>query len=158
MLPLLPLIFSAEHQPKFLSYLAIPGLAWIWLFPVSMFFYLLIFNNYNDKEYPFLEVIRQECPDKSLHAGPFFPNVYLETGKLSATSFDILITGHQTEVQFNQARAQLEAETPGCAVTAYPNSLERFRHNQDNPVDRFIKENYDAIFFEGPITVWRLRS
>lgn len=158
MLPLFPLIFSAEHRPKFLSYLAIPGFAWIWLFPVSVFFYLLIFNNYNYKEYPFLEVIRRECPGKTLHAGPFIPNVYLETDKLSATSFDILITGHQTEAQFNQARAQLEANAPGCAVTAYPGSLERFRHNQDNPVDRFIKENYEAIFFEGPITVWRLRS
>ncbi len=158
LIPLLPLIFTAAYRPKFLAYLAAPGLIWIWLWPVSVFFSFLIFNHSFVGDYAFLEVVRRECPGKFLHAGPFLPNVYLETGKLSVTAFDILITGHQTEVQFIQARAQLEAETPSCAVTAYPHSLERFRHNQDNPVDKFIQEHYEAIFFEGPITVWRLRS
>jgi hypothetical protein len=137
------------------SWLSLGILSYLWLWPVSIFFAFLLFNFSFSAPYPFLDYIRRECPGEYLHVGPFLPGVYLETGKLSATSFDILITGHQTEPQFIQAAAQLKAAPPSCAVTVFSPSLRRFRHDINNPVDVFIRDNYQPVFFDGAITVWR---
>ena len=102
-----------------------------------------------------MDYVRKECPGKYLHVGPFLPNVYLETGKISATAFDILITGHQTPAQFAAAAAQLADNPPACAVIANPESLSRFRHKTDNPVDNFIRANYRLVLNDGSVSVWR---
>ncbi len=160
LIPLLPALmdFSRKGWPRLWRISAISGLSWLWLWPTSVFIAFYLFNFSSISSYSFLDYVRRECPGKYLHVGPFLPNIYFETGKLSATSFDILITGHQTEAQFIQASQELAAITPVCAVTAYPYSLERFRHNQDNPVDNYIKDNYQAVYKEGPVTVWRVDS
>jgi len=160
LLPMLPDLLDKLNNPagRCRRVLAISGLTWLWLWPVSHFLAFFFFNFSFTKDYPFLDYIRRECPGQYLQVGPFLPNVYLETGKLSATSFDILITGHQTAEQFAQAAAQLEVNQPVCAVTAYPASLSRFRHQLDNPVDNFIRANYQPVFTEGSITVWKYRN
>ncbi|MDD3285722.1 MAG: hypothetical protein PHG95_03795 [Patescibacteria group bacterium] len=160
LLPILPDLLDRLGQQTgfYRRVLALSGLAWLWLWPVSYFLAFLFFNFSLTKDYPFLDYVRQECPGQYLQVGPFLPNVYFETGKLSATSFDILITGHQTDAQFKRAAAQLELNRPSCAITAYPASLSRFRHQLDNPVDNFIRENYQPAFTEGQITVWKYRE
>ncbi len=160
LIPLLPALmdFSSKDWSRLWRIIALSGLSWLWLWPTSVFIAFYLFNFSSISSYGFLDYVRRECPGKYLHVGPFLPNIYLEVGKLSATSFDILITGHQTEAQFIQAGKELAEITPICAVTAYPYSLERFRHNQDNPVDNYIKENYQAVYQEGPVTVWRISS
>lgn len=157
LIPLLPDLLKINHNfwSKIHRLLASAGLIWLWLWPVSVFFSFIIFNFSFSRNYFFLDYIRRECPGKYLQVGPFLPNVYLETGKLSATAFDILVTGHQTPGQFAEAALQLQINQPSCAVTAYPQSLSRFNHQLDNPVDNFIRANYKIVFTEGPVNVWR---
>lgn len=157
MIPLLPTLldFSVRGCSRWLKVIAISGLSWLWLWPTSVFIAFYLFNFTSISSYGFLDYVRRECPGKYLHVGPFLPNVYFETNKLSATSFDILITGHQTEAQFLLASQELAASSPVCALTAYPYSLERFHHNQNNPVDNFIRDHYQPVYKEGPVTVWK---
>lgn len=156
-IPLLPVLinFSAKGWPRFWRIISFSGLAIIWLWPASMFIVLSHYNVYSVSAYGFLNYIRQECPGKYLQVGPFLPNIYFETGKLSATSFDILITGQQTAAQFSLAGEQLAKVAPACAVTIYPNSLKRFQYNRDNPVDNYIKDHYQAVYTEDSVTVWK---
>jgi len=90
----------------------------------------------------FISTIKNACADPYLYVGPFMPGLYFESGKLSATPFDILITGQQTESQFVLARKFLESRRPECAILIFPQSLKRFHYNQDNPVDSYIRDNY----------------
>lgn len=155
--PLLPdlFIFGGTILDKAFRCLVLGGLSWLWLWPLSVFFAFLFFNFSFSRDYYFLDYVRKECPGKYLHVGPFLPNVYLETGKISTTAFDILITGHQTPAQFAAAAAQLADNPPACAVIANPESLSRFRHKTDNPVDNFIRVNYRLVLNDGPVSVWR---
>lgn len=91
------------------------------------------------------ELVSENCPGKYLFVGPFFPDFYFKTKKLNSTPFDILITGHQTEEQFQLALQALKDNPPACAVLIYPLFLERFHHNKNNPVETYIRNNYDLI-------------
>jgi len=90
----------------------------------------------------FIKTIKNNCSGAYLYVGPFMPGLYFESGKLSATPFDILITGQQTESQFISAREFLESRQPNCAILIFPQSLKRFHYNQNNPVDSYIRDNY----------------
>jgi len=160
LIPLLPVLlnFSDKRWPRAWRILSLSGMALIWLWPASMFVILDRYYVYNISAYHFLDYIRQECPGKYLQVGPFLPNIYFETGKLSATSFDILITGQQTPAQFALAGKQLAEVVPACAVTAYPDSLQRFQYNRDNPVDNYIADHYQAVYIEDSVTVWKNKS
>mgnify|MGYP001308315820 CR=1 FL=1 len=157
LVPLLPEIICVNSVGwrRLARVIAVVILIWMWLWPVISRFATLPFGFFNNIKNQSLEYVRRECAGKTLQAGPFFPNFYLETGKLSATSFDVLITGHQTPEQFILARRQLEAAPPDCAVTYYPKFLVRFHHNQNNPVENFIRDNYHPVFVDGVTTVWK---
>ena len=159
LLPLLPgLTMKLTGTRRHSRIIVIICLAWLWCWPVMIFFSSFNGSFIHRRDYLFLEFIRRECPGKYLHVGPFLPNIYPETRKLSATSFDFLITGQQTPAQFQVARLQLEASRPACVVTFFPPSLKRFKYQSDNLVDSFIKDNYRPVYHEKFITVWRYQG
>ena len=89
-----------------------------------------------------LDGINYFCPGaKTFYAGPFLPSVYFETRTLSTTPYSFLITNQQTEAQFSEAAEKLKASPPDCAVLDY-DIVNKFSHDQNNPVDKFIKINY----------------
>jgi len=94
----------------------------------------------------FIAYIQENCHSPYLFVGPFFPNLYFESGKVNATSFDILISGHQTEEQFASALGDLAENRPDCAILAYADPLQRFRHKRDNVVESYIRREYDLVF------------
>ncbi|MCG2701240.1 hypothetical protein L6267_03680 [Candidatus Parcubacteria bacterium] len=109
---------------------------------------------YSVKNHEILRFINQNCPGKYIYAGPFIPNFYFEAKKLNSTPYSILITNHQTEKQFIEARKYLEKNNPSCAVLNYGLS-KKFNHDKNNPVDSYILKNYLPVFSSGGATVYK---
>jgi len=93
-----------------------------------------------------IKFISDNCPGKYLYAGPFAPNLYFETRKLNATPYSLLLTAQQTPEQFANALRSLQENNPGCAVLAYTPAFDRFRHDRDNVLEKYIRDNYSLIY------------
>jgi hypothetical protein len=104
---------------------------------------------------PLLEYIDGHCT--SLYAGPWIPGLYFETRRTRPIRYPWLITGLHNERQFLDAREQLEATPPQCAVIEYE-TVRKFGYDQDNPVDRFFRTRYAVGFSFGSFTVCTLRA
>lgn len=93
-------------------------------------------NNY------LINFIKNNCQATAqLYAGPFLPYLYFETLKRNPLPYSWLLTGLHTTEQFLTARQLLEKDPPACAVLNYQ-EVEKFNYNRNNPVDEFIKNNY----------------
>ncbi len=142
---LIPLILEQAYfmkKDRLLSYSLIAIYAVIIIIPacISLYFYPP-FSSIN--KLPTINYIKNYCSESPyIYAGPFNPGLYFETRKLNPTAYSILITGHQTPEQFNQAEKQLEKNRPGCAIINYV-TVEKFNYNKNNPVDNFILANYE---------------
>jgi hypothetical protein len=99
---------------------------------------------YSIKDSDLIVFIQQNCHDKYIYAGPFLPSIYFESKKLNPTPYFVLLTNHQTEEQFLKAKKSLEKNKPDCAIMDYK-MVKKFNHNQNNPVDNYIKDNYKLI-------------
>ena len=145
LLVLSPLIFekiSCDHSGK-LIYNLIPTAVILVIVVYSLLgTFKLCLDVFPEK---FIETIKKNCAGPYLYVGPFMPGLYFESGKLNATPFDIMITGQQTPAQFISARQSLEAIKPECAILIYAQSLRRFNHDQNNPVESYIRDNYLLI-------------
>ncbi|MGE5425501.1 MAG: ArnT family glycosyltransferase [Bacillota bacterium] len=156
LLPVLPMVVIGMTDRKTMwtwIYLAI--FACLFLYPVSRYASAALEPG---MEPGFIEYVKHNCPGAYLHAGPFFPNAYYETQKLSASSFDILITGHQTRAQFADAAAAIAEKMPICVVRSFSSSLHRFRYNSDNPVERLIDDKYEPVFEDAWVSVWKMKE
>jgi len=117
-----------------------------------MFLIDLVLNTPNfyswekNRNYELISYINSNCPGQYLYSGPFMPNLYFETKKLNVTPYSFLITQQQTPLQFIDALNNFKGRRPSCAVLVYPNSFARFRHNQNNILEKYIKENYGLIY------------
>lgn len=92
----------------------------------------------------------------SLYAGPFMPGMYYEARRLNPTPYPVLLTGLNTASQFARARAELQAVPPECAVVNYA-MVRRFNYDRNNPVDDFIRMNYEPFYAYQNVLVYRLR-
>ncbi len=140
---------------KFAYYYLITIIISLVLYPaidLMMFNFRPFWSNYNRGVFLFIE---NNCPGKYIYAGPFWPSVYFESRKLNATPYSWLITNHNTPEQFLEAQKYLAKNKPTCAVLVYPQSLKRFNHNQDNPVENFIRSNYHKILSEKNIFIYK---
>lgn len=104
---------------------------------------------------PLMEYIRNNC--ESFYAGPFLPGLYYEARRSNPTSFSVLLTKLNTDRQFARARAELQASPPRCAVTSYA-MVEKFGYERQNPVDEFIRLNYEFAYAWRDVHVHRLRG
>jgi len=102
-----------------------------------------------------IEKIKNECPGKYIYVGPFLPNIYFESGKIMATPYDILISTQYTTQQFLEAKNYMIKNQPSCAVLAYPNYLKRFRHDPNNAVENYIRDNYHKIWDDNEISIYK---
>jgi hypothetical protein len=104
---------------------------------------------------PLMAYVERNCP--SIYAGPFMPGLYYETRRVNPTAYSVLLTGLNTRRQFAQARVELEAAMPRCAVVNYA-MVKKFRYDENNPVDAFIRTNYEPTAGYGEVQVYRLRD
>lgn len=104
---------------------------------------------------PLLEYIDGHCA--SLYSGPWIPGLYFEARRIKPIRYPWLIAGFHNESQFLDARGQLEATPPQCAVSEYE-TVRKFGYDQNNPVDRFFRTRYAIGFHFGSFTVFTLRA
>lgn len=100
-------------------------------------------------------LIENNCPGQYIFAGPFFPNLYFITKKLNPSSYNILLTNHHTLQQFEEAVAQIQAKNISCGIFLLPPSLDKFNYNKDNPVYSFFEENYNSIYDQNYLTIFK---
>lgn len=131
----------------------ISGVVWV-VFIVSILFinyerFLLSWVSLNKFRNETAEMNKSNCPGEYLYSGPMMPEMYFETRKINATPHSVLITNLQTSDQFVEALNGIKHFNPSCAVLYYPKSLSRFKHNTNNLVENYIRENY--LLFDEPI-------
>jgi len=73
------------------------------------------------------------------------PSLYFEARKLNPSPYSFLVINHNTQEQFMEAKNCLEEYQPECAVLNYK-MVEKFNHDTNNPVDNYIKNNYQLVF------------
>ena len=124
-------------------------IVFIFILNIPTFSYLK--NNYKpfysckkNPDYQELMVyIEKKCEGKYIYSGPFLPNLYLETKKLSATPFGLLIENQSTDEQYNEALNYFKKNQPTCAVlNYYDNMYIKFNSTGNNVLENYIKNNY----------------
>ncbi len=154
-----PILFKNTKSIIRAASLLVAGvLFFICVFPLVNFLVFMpsfLFSN----ESAAINYIRKNCKDPGnyLYAGPFLPGLYFETGMMNPTPYSFLITNHQTESQFAEAKNILAKTRPRCAILNYT-MVKGFRYNQDNPVDGFIRDNYREVFREQDTLVYEINE
>jgi len=139
---------------KFTNYCLIAMITSLLIAPAldSFFFQLKPFYSASQEIFIFIE---KNCPGKYIYAGPFWPSIYFESRKLNATPYPWLITSFNTPEQFLNAQKNFKDNNPSCAILIYPKSLENFKHNPNNLVENYIRNNYHLIYFETNIYIYK---
>jgi len=134
--------------PLIICVLLIPSLFNIIYAPPFYFFY----------QSPKLSYINENCKNSEyIYAGPFMPGLYFAAKKNQPTPFSFLITNHQTEEQFLQAKKDLEAKKPICIIMDYE-MVEKFKYNRNNPVDQYIDNHYHLVKTINHTQIYKLNS
>lgn len=136
-------------------YLIISLIVIIIILPLILFIFYYPFF-YSIKNSKAISYIKNNCSGEYLYAGPFIPGIYFETRKLNPSPYSILITRHQTEKQFLDAREMIKKYQPFCAVLNYQ-IVAKFKHNKNNPVDNYVLNNYKLVFQKGDTLVYKLK-
>ncbi len=145
---LLPLVYERikilNKKLRHLNYLII-CIVFSLIIYTSLIHIICFTPMYSVKNSEIILFINKNCPGPYIYAGPYQPELYFETRKLNPTPYFALITSHQTQEQFIEAKNCLEKHQPECAVLNYK-MVAKFNHNNNNPVDNYIKNNYQLVF------------
>lgn len=109
-------------------------------------------NNARNNARKVLSFIQQLCP--TLYAGPFTPGLYFETRTINPTPYSVLLTGFNTQLQFEDAVRHLEKSKPKCAIIENNRISIKYHHTIDNPVEHFIQSNYKHAYNFGAIDLY----
>jgi len=149
-------IFNLHHYFKLALSFSIGMVIFLIVLPSLVFIAIICPPFSSIKDNAVLSYIKDNCPDeKDLYAGPFIPGLYFEARKLNFTPYPFLVTNHQTEEQFIEAKNLLVEYRPTCAVYNFE-MVKKFRYNKDNAVDNYIMNNYELAFEKNDILVYKL--
>lgn len=111
----------------------------------SIFYLFQTWRPFSSGKNPGLTYIKNNCVSPYLYTGPFAPNIYFETRKLSVSPYSFLISGQQSPTQFRETLAAIIKYQPDCALLLYPPSLNRFRQPTENIIDNYIRAHYRLV-------------
>jgi hypothetical protein len=111
----------------------------------------------NTRQYLVREVRATCAGSEYMYAGPFLPGWYFEVNKLNPTPYSVMLTGFNTAAQYDAAAKALARAAPPCALTDYA-MVAKFGHGLDNPVDRYLADQYTAVHTWGNLKLWRRRT
>ncbi len=139
---LLEKIITIKSWVKYLYLTFIVITIFLIVYPFLLFIYFNPPSSTKEKTLEITKFIKENCPEKNdLFAAPFIPGLYFETRKLNFTPYYLLMTGLQNEEIFNEVKNLIEINQPQCIVMNYQ-IVEKFNYSKDNPVDKYITENY----------------
>jgi hypothetical protein len=134
------------------GFFSIAAVTFIVVLAVAIVFIMSSFRDAT-KNSLLLTSVKDRC--SSVYAGPFLPGMYYETGKLNPTKFTVLLTGYNTDQQFSAAYDELNAARPECVIANYA-MVGKFNYSKDNPVDKFILDNYKLAYSSGDMQLYML--
>lgn len=163
LLSLTPIVYEKiRHGPgisRFMRYaygaffsIAAVAVTFIVVLAVAIIFIMSPFRDAT-KNSLLLTFVKDRC--SSIYAGPFLPGMYYETGKLNPTKFTFLLTGYNTDQQFSAAYDELNTARPECVVVNYA-MVGKFNYSKDNPVEKFILDNYKLAYSSGDEQLYML--
>jgi len=161
LLSMTPIVYEKiQHGPRlsrFMRYayggfFSIAAVTFIVVLAIAIVFIMSSFRDAT-KNSLLLTSVKDRC--SSVYAGPFLPGMYYETGKLNPTKFTVLLTGYNTDQQFSSAYDELNAARPECVVVNYA-MVGKFNYSKDNPVDKFIRDNYKLAYSSGDMQLYML--
>jgi poly-gamma-glutamate synthesis protein (capsule biosynthesis protein) len=145
-------IFSSEISKSKINKKSIKFLIIIFLFLGYFLFYFLRVIYYSDA--PFftfknetpatIEFLRENCQTKYIYAGPFLPEFYFETRKLTPGPTDWLLTNHHPKEFFLETAEKLNETKADCAIVNYE-MVRKLNYNQNNPVDNYLLSHYQPV-------------
>lgn len=109
-----------------------------------------------NRSFDFVDYVKANCPGDYLYAGPFIPSMYFATDKLNPGPYYALFTGFNTPEQFEKQAEAIIDKRPSCAVLHY-GIVAKFDYDIDNPVDRYILENYEKVETFGDGMIYKLK-
>lgn len=132
----------------------LPSLFW-GSYTINYLFLQEQINNSSNKIHDFID---ENCPGThDLYSGPFLPQFYFEFRKINPSGYYTLVTNHQTEAQFQEAYESLKNNPPKCAILNYQ-MVEKYNYDKNNPVDEFLKTNYNFSFRQGNTSFYTLNT
>lgn len=156
LLPLAVARFVSERPASILKTSSAPLWMSAVIFTAGSAVRLLVFAA--DTEPRLFSFIRENCASSPyLYAGPFTPGLYFATEKQNATRYSVLLTGLNTNAQFEDAATSLSHLDVPCAVTNYA-LAQKFGYTENNAVDRYLRDNYQVAFVDGDFQVLRRRT
>jgi hypothetical protein len=140
-------LFVLKNKSLFLAGITLSG-----IFTFYLIFHFLL-NSYL-LNFPYLSLrtstpelitfIRENCQTKYIYAGPFLPEIYFETDKLTPGPSHWLLTNHHPDEYFLETREGLERYQPDCLVLNYE-MVKKFNYNKNNYVDNYLNSNYQVV-------------
>jgi hypothetical protein len=115
----------------------------------------LFYDAVNADAKPLMQYVKSNCP--TFYAGPFLPGLYFEARSDNPIFYSALITSMNTEQQFMRASIDLQKRKPNCAITYYL-MVEKFNYDLNNPIDKFIQNNYLIGYEWHGVKVYRLNN
>lgn len=95
---------------------------------------------------------------QSVYAHPFIPGLYFELGLNDPYPYYFLLTGSNTQREFNEQLSVLQRHQPSH-VLVNTSMAEQFGFDERNPVDKYIKERYEEVGnIMGTTVVYRRRE
>ena len=161
LIALSPVLFASAKKHIFLwrlnAYGAIFLSAFLIVYPSLLFLLVAPPLNNNRQTENAIKKISAICADSEyIYSGPFLPNFYFELRKKNPSPHHWLITNHHTPDQFNEALRGLKEHQPSCAILNYK-IVEKYNYEKNNPVDNYIKENYNQIESIGNLDIYSLK-
>lgn len=161
-LSLLPLLFAVVPKVFSLSgfFLSAILTALMGQAVLPSYFVLTYFPLFVDESENFhtIRYVKENCSSSPyIYAGPFLSGLYFETGKLNPIRYSLLLTNFNTSSQFLEATKDIQTFHPRCVITNYA-MVEKYNYNKNNPVDKYIAENYELAHQEGNTQVLVARN
>ncbi|MFP4514845.1 MAG: ArnT family glycosyltransferase [Parcubacteria group bacterium] len=122
---------------------------------IPIFNYDLVFKKDREFKDNIKASVESNCEGDYIYVGPFVPNLYFELKKINPSPYDILLSNHHTEKQFQEAKEKIIEHQVDCAILSYPKSLKRFNYNRNNAVDTHIRENYYLLSNEIGVNLYK---
>ena len=94
---------------------------------------------------------------KEIFSFPFLPNMHFILGKKNPYRYSILIENANTEEDFQTTLSRIRERKPDIVFTNH-DSVKKYGHAYQNPIDDYIKKNYRQIKRYGAVIIWERNS
>ena len=111
---------------------------------------------------PYLDTLVQYVqknsqPKDFIYSGPFVPNFYFETQRMSPTRFHYVITGYFPQEYVQEMAEDIKKNKPILALLNYDN-VRQYNYDKENAVEKVLREYYTQDLVISGVSVYKLKA